>query len=191
MRELRAAGTEVLDFSIGDFGPKYFPIPAKLLRGVEKALESGITNYPPPPGLPALRKAVTGYVERCCGVRYPMEAVLITSGGRPVLYAVYRTVVEPGDTVVYSVPSWNNDSYAWLSGANAVEIEAASKNGFQPTLAELEPHMRTARMICLCSPGNPTGTAMDRKKNLTRTEGMRMRRRRRFTRRPREISRMR
>lgn len=161
VRELRAAGTEVLDFSIGDFGPKYFRIPAKLLRGVEKALESGATNYPPPPGLPALRKAVSGYVERCCGVRYPMESVLVTSGGRPVLYAVYRTVIEPGDTVVYSVPSWNNDSYAWLSGANAVEIEARSENGFQPTLAELEPHLRSARMICLCSPGNPTGTAMD------------------------------
>jgi aspartate aminotransferase len=161
VRELRAAGTEVLDFSIGDFGPKYFPIPAKLLRGVEKALESGTTNYPPPPGLPALRKAVAGYVERSSGVRYPMESVLVTSGGRPVLYAVYRTVIEPGDTVVYSVPSWNNDSYAWLSGAQAVEIEALSENGFQPTLAELEPYMRAARLICLCSPGNPTGTAMD------------------------------
>lgn len=161
VRELRAAGTEVLDFSIGDFGPKYFRIPGKLLRGVEKALESGATNYPPPPGLPALRKAVSGYVERCCGVRYPMESVLVTSGGRPVLYAVYRTVIEPGDTVVYSVPSWNNDSYAWLSGAHAVEIEALSENGFQPTLAELETHMRAARLICLCSPGNPTGTAMD------------------------------
>jgi len=161
VRELRAAGTEVLDFSIGDFSPKYFRIPGKLLRGVERALESGATNYPPPPGIPALRKAVSGYVERCCGVRYPMESVLITSGGRPVLYAVYRTVIEPGDTVVYSVPSWNNDSYAWLSGAKAVEIEALSENGFQPTLAELEPHMRAARLICLCSPGNPTGTAMD------------------------------
>lgn len=160
VRELRAGGAEVLDFSIGDFGPKYFRIPEKLLRGVERALESGATNYPPPPGLPALRQAVTGYVERCSGVRYPAEAVLITSGGRPVLYAAYRTVIEPGDTVVYSVPSWNNDSYAWLSGANAVEIEARSENGFQPTLGELEPHLRAARLLCLCSPGNPTGTAM-------------------------------
>lgn len=160
VRELRAAGAEILDFSIGDFSPEYFRIPEKLLRGVERALESGATNYPPPPGIPALRKAVSGYVERCCGVRYPIESVLITSGGRPVLYAAYRTVIEPGDTVVYSMPSWNNDSYAWLSGAKAVEIEALSENGFQPTLAELEPHMRTARMVCLCSPGNPTGTAM-------------------------------
>ena len=161
VRELRAAGTPVLDLSLGDFGPKYFPIPERLLRGIENALESGSTNYPPPPGLPSLRKAVCDYVERCSGVRYPVESVLITCGGRPVLYGAYLTLLSPGDTVVYSVPSWQNDSYAWLSAAKAVEIEAKSGNGFQPTLAELAPHLKTARLVCLCSPGNPTGTAME------------------------------
>ncbi|MBE3076329.1 MAG: pyridoxal phosphate-dependent aminotransferase [Actinobacteria bacterium] len=160
VREIQAAGTDVLDLSIGDFSPKYFRIPERLLRGVEKALESGATNYPPPSGLLALRKAVSGYVERCYGVRYPIESILITSGGRPALYGAYKTVISPGDTVVYSVPSWQNDSYAWLSGANAVEIEAVSENGFQPTLAEIAPYIGSARLICLCSPGNPTGTAM-------------------------------
>jgi aspartate aminotransferase len=161
VRELRAAGTPILDFSLGDFSAKYFPIPQKLLSGIETALESGSTNYPPAPGLLALRKAIADHVERCCGVRYPVESVLITCGGRPVLYGAYLTVIEPGDTVLYSVPSWQNDSYAWLSGAKAVEIEAKSANGFQPTLAELAPYLKSARMICLCSPGNPTGTAME------------------------------
>lgn len=161
VRELRAAGTPILDLSLGDFNPNYFPIPAKLLSGIEKALRSGSTNYPPPPGLPALRKAVADYMERSSGVRYPLESVLITCGGRPVLYGAYLTVIVPGDTVVYSVPSWQNDSYAWLSGAKAVEIEAKSENGFQPTLAELAPYLESARLLCLCSPGNPTGTAME------------------------------
>lgn len=161
VRELRAAGTQILDLSLGDFGPKYFPIPERLLRGIENALESGSTNYPPPPGLLSLRKAVCDYVERCSGIRYPVESVLITCGGRPVLYGAYLTLISPGDTVVYSVPSWQNDSYAWLSAAKAVEIEAKSENGFQPTLAELAPYLKTARLVCLCSPGNPTGTAMD------------------------------
>ncbi len=161
VRELRAAGTPVLDLSLGDFSPKHFRIPERLLSGIERALESGATNYPPPPGLLSLRKAVSGYVQRCCGVQYPVESVLITCGGRPVLYGAYLTVISPGDTVVYSVPSWQNDSYAWLSGARAVEIEAKSENGFQPTLEELAPHLRAARLLCLCSPGNPTGTAME------------------------------
>jgi len=161
VRELKAKGTPVLDFSLGDFSSKYFAIPAELRTGIENALASGATNYPPPPGIIPLRKAVCDYVERCSGVRYPLESVLITCGGRPVLYGAYLTVIAPGDTVVYSVPSWQNDSYAWLSGANAVEVEAKSANGFQPTLAELEPHLKNARLLCLCSPGNPTGTAMD------------------------------
>lgn len=161
VRELRAAGKEILDLSLGDFSPRHFPIPEKLLAGITKALASGSTNYPPPPGLLALRQAIADYTERCSGVRYPIDSVLVTCGGRPVLYGAYLTVIVPGDTVVYSVPSWQNDSYAWLSGAKPVEIEAKSENGFQPTLAELSPHLGTARLLCLCSPGNPTGTAMD------------------------------
>src|SRR5207245_440210 len=100
----RAAGTPVLDFSLGDFSPKYFPIPERLLRSIERALEGGTTNYPPPPGLPQLRKAVADYTERASGVRYPVDSVLIACGGRPILYAAYLTVVTPGDVVVYSVP---------------------------------------------------------------------------------------
>ncbi len=161
VRELKAKGTPVLDLSLGDFSPKYFPIPAKLLSGIVKALESGATNYPPPPGLLSLRQAVCDYVERCSGVRYPIESVLITCGGRPVIYGAYLTVVARGDTVVYSVPSWQNDSYAWLAGAKAIEVEAKSENGFQPTLSEIAPHLKNARLLCLCSPGNPTGTAME------------------------------
>lgn len=162
--EIRAAiksGVSVIDLSVGDFDPRYFPIPEKLQQGIQRALGSGATNYPPPPGLLSLRQAVSHYVERACGVRYPIESILIASGGRPILYGAYRTVVSAGDTVVYSVPSWQNEAYICLSEANAVVLEAKSTNGFQPTLDELAPHFRSARLICLCSPGNPTGTAMD------------------------------
>lgn len=156
-----ASGGKVINLSVGDFDPRYFPIPAKLVQSIQTALASGATNYPPPPGLLALREAVRDYVERASGVRYPIESILIASGGRPILYGAYRTVVSPGDTVVYSVPSWQNEAYICLSQATAVVLEAKSQNGFQPTLDEFAPHLRSARLICLCSPGNPTGTAID------------------------------
>lgn len=156
-----ASGASVVDLSVGDFDPRYFPIPDTLSRGIQRALADGATNYPPPPGVLALREAVSGYVERACGVRFPVEAILIASGGRPILYGAYRTVVSPGDTVVYSVPSWQNEAYIRLSEATPVALEAKSKNGFQPTLNEIAPHLEAARLICLCSPGNPTGTALD------------------------------
>lgn len=161
IRALAAAGTDVIDLSVGDFDPRYFPIPEKLLHGIQRALGAGATNYPAPPGLLSLRQAVSHYVERASGVRYPVESILIASGGRPILYGAYSTVVSPGDTVVYSAPSWQNEAYVCLTEANAVVIEARSANGFQPTLDEIAPHLRMARLICLCSPGNPTGTAME------------------------------
>jgi aspartate aminotransferase len=161
IRAMVAAGKKVYNLALGDFDPRYFPAPEKLVRSIQHALENGATNYPPPSGLLPLRQAVSDYVERSCGVRYPVESILISCGGRPIIYGAYRTVVSPGDTVVYSVPSWQNDSYAWLSGARAIEVEAHGRNGFQPTLDELAPHLSEARLLCLCSPGNPTGTAME------------------------------
>jgi aspartate aminotransferase len=161
IRALVNAGHSVLNLTVGDFNPKYFPIPEKLRQEIEKALAAGATNYPPPPGIPALRQAVSGYIERACGVRYPVDSILITCGGRPIIYATYYAIVSPGDTVVYSVPSWQNEHYVYMTGAKEVVIKAKSENGFQPTLAEIAPHLQTARLICLCSPNNPTGTVID------------------------------
>lgn len=161
VRALAVTGRKVVNLTVGDFDPRYFPIPSALLEEIRAALAGGSTNYPPQPGLLALREAVQDYVERSSGVHYPVESILITSGGRPVIYSAFRILLSPGEKVVYSVPSWQNDSYSWLSGAREVVITAQPANGFQPTLEEIVPHLGDARMLCLCSPGNPTGTAMD------------------------------
>ena len=160
VRAMIAAGKPVCNLTVGDFDPKQFPIPAVLRDAVARALANGETNYPPSEGLLPLRKAIADYVDREQGVRYPIESVLVAGGGRPVVYAAYRTILDPGDTVVYSVPSWNNDYYAEISDAKSVAIEATRENGFQPTLAQIAPHLKTASLLCLCSPGNPTGTMM-------------------------------
>ena len=160
VRAMIAAGKPVCNLTVGDFDPKQFPIPNVLRDAVTRALANGETNYPPSEGLLALRTAIADYVEREQGVRYPVESVLVAGGGRPVVYAAYRAVLDPGDTVVYSVPSWNNDYYAEITAAKSVAIEATRDHGFQPTLAQIAPHLPAASLLCLCSPGNPTGTMM-------------------------------
>ncbi len=160
VREMLAAGKQVCNLTVGDFNPAQFPIPAALRDGVSRALAAGETNYPPSDGLPALRKAVAAYVERECGVRYPVESVLIASGARPILYGTYRCVLNPGDKVVYAVPSWNNNHYSWIAQVKPVEVVTAREDGFQPTLAQLKPHLGDAQLLCLCSPQNPTGTVI-------------------------------
>lgn len=160
VRAMIARGEKVVNLTVGDFDPRYFPIPKKLAEEIQAAVGRGETNYPTPEGMLPLRQAISDYVFRTAQVRYPVEAIVVCSGGRPVLYGAYRAVVNPGDKVLYSVPSWQNDAYSWLTGGESIEIQATVETGFQPTLEQLAPHLPQAAMLCLCSPGNPTGTVM-------------------------------
>jgi aspartate aminotransferase len=172
VRALKAQGAEVCNLTVGDFDPTYFPIPAELLEGTRKALAEGHTNYPPSDGVLPLREAVAAFYERELGLSYPVESVLVTGGARPLLYGAYRTLVDPGETVVYPVPSWNNNHYAYLSGAKAVELPVSAESNFFPTLAQIAPHLGTARMLVLNSPLNPTGTAISREALKVITEAV-------------------
>jgi aspartate aminotransferase len=125
------------------------------------ALQRGETNYPPPNGVLETRQAVAEFVAQTWGVRYPVESVLIAGGARPILYAAYRSVLDPGDKVVYPVPSWNNNHYTWISAARGVEITTRAEDGFMPTVEQLRPHLGDAQMVVLNTPLNPAGTVMD------------------------------
>src|SRR5690606_31182815 len=80
------------------------------------------------------------------------------SGGRPVIYTVFRTVVDKEDKVIYAVPSWNNNHYTHMNWGRHCVVEATAENNFMPTAANLAPHIPGAALLCLCSPQNPTGT---------------------------------
>jgi aspartate aminotransferase len=161
IRALKAKGADICNLTVGDFDPAQFPVPAVLLEGVREALAAGHTNYPPSDGVLALREAVARFYARELRLDYPVESVLITGGARPLLYGSYRTVLDAGDVVVYPVPSWNNNHYAYLCDARAVELPVHADANFFPTPAQLAPHLREARLLLINSPLNPTGTVLD------------------------------
>jgi aspartate aminotransferase len=161
IRALKAQGAEVCNLTVGDFDPAQFPIPEGLLAGVTAALAAGHTNYPPSDGVLTLREAVARFYARGLDLAYPVESVLVTGGARPLLYGSYRTVLDPGDAVIYPVPSWNNNHYAYLCGARAVELPVRADANFFPEPAELRPFLTTGRLLLLNSPLNPTGTVID------------------------------
>src|SRR3954470_14981943 len=160
IRAAQQAGQRIANFTVGDFASSEFPIPSKLRDGTLQALSAGETNYPPSDGLLRLREAVRDFWKERLALEIPLESILIAGGARPIIYAAYRTLIEPGDVVVYPVPSWNNNHYCHLVGAKGVALQTRPEDGFLPTAASLEPHLRTARMIALCTPLNPAGTVL-------------------------------
>jgi len=160
IRQLLQQGRKVYNYTIGDFDPKIFPIPARLKREIIQAYEEDNTNYPPAEGVLALREAVSAYVRKTQGLQYTTDEVLIASGGRPLIYTVFQTIVDPGDKVIYPVPSWNNNHYCNISGAVPCEVVTLPEEDFMPSPECLAQYIKDAVLLCLCTPQNPTGTIL-------------------------------
>lgn len=162
VRALASSGREICNLTVGDFAPSEFPIPSLLSRELSAAVERGETNYPPSTGMPQLRSAVAKFCERRLDLRANADTVLIASGARPLIYAAYRIVADPGERVVFPVPSWNNAHYCQMTGAVPVPVACDASTGFLPTAAMLDGRLRDARLLVLNSPVNPTGTVLGR-----------------------------
>lgn len=153
-------GEKIYNYTIGDFDPNIFPIPAELEQGILDAYKNHYTNYPPGDGVLDLRKAVAAFIKDQEGIEYDATEIQIASGGRPLIYSVFRTVVDPGDKVIYAVPSWNNNHYTHLNGGEHCVIEVLPEKDFMPSAADIAPHISGAALLCLCTPQNPTGTTL-------------------------------
>ena len=153
-----ARGEQVANFTVGDFAPSQFQIPTLLKEGIIEAVSANQTNYPPANGTPELRGAIKRHYERQLGLSFPLESVVVASGARPVLYATYQCLVDPGETVVSPAPSWNNTNFCQLVGARHVSVPTKPEDGFMPTAETLAPVISDARLLVLCSPMNPAGT---------------------------------
>src|SRR5947199_10145178 len=143
------AGREICNLTVGDFSPREFRIPAALEREIVEALSRGETNYPPSDGVKEMREAVMRLYDAELGLKIPLEATLIAGGARPIIYAAYAAVVDPGDKVVDPIPSWNNNHYTYLTRGVPVEISVGPDTNFLPTAELLRAHVREARMICI------------------------------------------
>ncbi len=165
IREKIRQGERIYNFTVGDFDPSIFPIPKELEDAIVDAYRMHFTNYPAAEGNLDLREALLSYIKDEQGLDYGTGEILVASGGRPLIYAVFRAVCDKGDKVLYAVPSWNNNHYTHFVEGEHIVIEAKAENNFMPTADEIRPFVREATLISLCSPQNPTGTTF-RKKDL-------------------------
>jgi len=155
-------GEKIYNFTIGDFDPNIFPIPKELEDKIIESYKSHYTNYPPADGIAELRNAVSTFLKDWEGLSYEPNEILIASGGRPLIYTIFKTIVDEGDKVIYATPSWNNNHYVHMTNGVHCMIEATPENNFMPLAADIAPHIKGAALICLCSPQNPTGTTFQK-----------------------------
>lgn len=165
IRERIRKGEHIYNFTVGDFDPNIFPIPKELEEGIIEAYRNHFTNYPLGEGNLDLREAVSAFTKQYQGLEYSTDEILIASGGRPLIYALFRAICDEGDKVIYAVPSWNNNHYTHFVGGEHIVVEARAENNFMPVAEDIRPHVKDAVFIALCSPQNPTGTAF-RKEEL-------------------------
>jgi aspartate aminotransferase len=176
------AGEKIYNFTIGDFDPKVFPIPAELEKLIIESYQQRNTSYPAAEGVIDLRIAVAQFLKEWEGLDYAPNEIQIASGGRPLIYTIFKAIVDKGDKVVYGVPSWNNNHYVHMTDGEHCVVDCKLENHFMPTVDDVREHIKGATLICLCTPQNPTGTTLTKHdlteicdliiaENATRKEG--------------------
>lgn len=163
IKEKIKQGDKIYNFTVGDFDSSVFPIPQELENEIISAYKNHYTTYPPADGILELREAVAHFILAREGINYATNEILIAAGGRPLIYAAFRAIVDKGDKVIYPVPSWNNNHYVHFTEAEHVMIETKLENNFMPTAEEIKPHIKGAALLAVCSPLNPTGTTFTKK----------------------------
>lgn len=156
------AGEDILNFTIGDFNPKIFPIPQRLEDLIIESYQAKNTNYPSGEGILPLRESIAYLINKHLHLEYLPSEIQVASGGRPLIYSIFRAIVDKDDKVIYPVPSWNNNHYTHFNEGVHIVVPTSAENNFMPTPQEIEPHIKGATLIALCSPLNPTGTTFSK-----------------------------
>jgi len=153
-------GEKIYNFTIGDFDPHVFPIPQELEMLITESYQQKNTSYPAAEGVLDLRKSVSEFIKEWEGLDYAPNEIQIASGGRPLIYTIFKAIVDKGDKVIYGVPSWNNNHYVHMTDGEHCVIECSPENDFMPTPEDVKKNIKGATLLCICTPQNPTGTTL-------------------------------
>lgn len=160
-RELRESGTDVVAMTAGE--PDFQP-PAHVLEAAREAIDSGLTKYTATEGTVELRSAISAKFRRENGLEYGPRQLIVSTGGKQVLYNAFAAVLEPGDEVIIPEPFWvSYPAQVEMLGGNCVYLPSEAANGFIPDPEQLKSLVTPrTKVIVLNSPSNPTGAVYPR-----------------------------
>jgi len=171
-RELEAQGKQVIHLEIGEPDSATAP---NIVEAGKRALEGGWTHYGPSAGLPELREAVAEDAGKRRGISVDPSEVVITPGGKPIMFFAMLALAEPGDEVLYPNPGF--PIYASMInfvGAKAVPYPLVEESDFDIDVDEVLGKISgRTRLLILNSPQNPTGGVISRSKTAALAEALR------------------
>jgi len=159
--ELRNQGHKVI--WLGQAVP-FFPPPPAALVGAQAALAAPETHrYATDPGLPSLREILAARLSGSLEAEVAPEELIVTAGANHAFAVVLTTLASAGDDVILPGPYFaNHHMLVRAMGATPVEAPVADRQTFSVRWSDIDPHLSPrTRMIVLCNPSNPTGSAID------------------------------
>jgi aspartate/methionine/tyrosine aminotransferase len=159
-RALEAKGHRVVHLEIGE---PDFDTPKNIVDAAVRALQEGWTHYGPSAGLPEARAAVAADISKRRGIQVTADNVVITPGGKPVMFYTIFALVNEGDEVIYPDPGFPiYESLIRFVNAKPVPIKLREENHFRLDVEELSRLVTDrTRLLIINSPHNPTGSMLE------------------------------
>jgi aspartate aminotransferase len=160
-KAMKKAGQDIVSFGVGE---PDFDTPEHIKEAAVQALREGFTKYTPVSGIDELKEAVAARFKEDLGLDYGINEVIISCGGKHVLYNIAQALWGPGDEIIVPAPYWvSYPPMIYLAGATPVIIPTQEKNEFLLTPEELKAALTAkTKAIILNSPSNPTGSVYSR-----------------------------
>ncbi len=157
-RALKAEGRDIISLSAGE---PDFDTPAHIKEAAIAAINAGDTKYTDVSGTPALRRAVAAKFKRDSGLDYKPEEIIVSTGGKQVIFNAMLATVQAGDEVIIPTPCWvSYPDIVALAEGTPVFVPCGQNNGFKLRAQDLEAAITPkTKWVFLNSPNNPTGAA--------------------------------
>lgn len=134
--DLRAAGRDIIGLAAGEAD---FETPVAIREAGKSAIDAGKTRYLPVPGLPELREAISKKFKSENGLGYGASEVIVSTGGKQVIFNAFMATLDPGDEVLIPAPYWvSYPDMVTLCGGMPVAIETRAEDGFKLQPDDLE-----------------------------------------------------
>lgn len=157
-RELKASGIDVIGLGTGE---PDFDTPDNIKNAAIKAIEVGKTKYTPIAGVAELRAAICHKFKIENDLEYTPEQIIVSTGGKQVLFNAFMATLNLGDEVIIPTPYWvSYPEMVALNGGVSIFVEAKQEHAYKLQPSDLEKAITPrTKWFIFNSPSNPSGVA--------------------------------